>query len=104
MSAGSELIRLLDANRPMHIARKIADDVSRSLAGNARRRPAGALGLALDGSLACLTELRDEQLAVAEAQAIAWEVAAYAAIRDDLECSSELLLQACVKEVTKHVA
>jgi hypothetical protein len=59
---------------------------------------------AQDGAAACLADLRDDKLGVAEARAVAREMVAFAAMRDELERAGELLPDERSKGVSSHAA
>jgi hypothetical protein len=56
------------------------------------------------GGNACLAGLRGDKLGVAEARAVAREMVAFAAMRDELERGGELLLDERSKGVSSHAA
>ena len=97
MGAGRELIRVRDAGLPMHATPDIADGVARSLAASKRPPLDLATRTALDASLACLAELRNARLDVADTQAVTQKMVAFAAVRDELEHVGELVLGDRVK-------
>jgi len=55
-------------------------------------------------AIACLSELRRDQLGVTEARAAARKMIAFAAIRDEIEASADILLEERKEGVPKHAA
>jgi hypothetical protein len=104
LGAGRELIRIRDDDRASLAVIEAGGDVARSLAR--RERPAfdRTRRAAQDAAAACLADLRDDRLGVAEARAAAREMVAFAAIRDELERGGEFLLDERSKGVSSHAA
>jgi uncharacterized membrane protein YccC len=104
LGAGRELIRVRDDGRPTSATIEVGGDVVRFLAGKERPAFDRARRAAQDAAAACLADLRDDKLGVAEARATAREMVASAAIRDELERSGELSLDERAKGALAHVA
>ena len=104
LGAGRELIRVRDDGRPTAATIEVGGDVVRFLAGKERPAFDRARRAAQDAAAACLADLRDDKLGVAEARAAAREMVASAAIRDELERSGELSLDERAKGALAHVA
>ena len=104
MGAGRELIRVRDAGRPTSARIEVEAQIVHFLASNQRLSLECAQRAADDAAVACLAELRDDKLGVADARAVAREMVAFTAIRDELERCGELLLDERAKGVPAHVA
>ena len=104
LGAGRELIRIRDDDRPSPAVIDVERDVARFLARQERPTFDRARRAAQDAAAACLADLRDDKLGVAEARAVAREMVAFAAMRDELERGGELLLDERSKGVSSHAA
>ena len=104
LGTGRELIRVRDDGRPTPAKLEVESEVVRSFASNDGPTFERAQRAARDASVACLAELRDDRLGVAEARAAAREMVAFAAIQDELERGGELLLDERTKGAPAHVA
>ena len=104
LGAGRELIRIRDDDRPSPAMIDVERDVARFLARQERPTFDRARRAAQDAAAACLADLRDDKLGVAEARAVAREMVAFAAMRDELERGGELLLDERSKGVSSHAA
>jgi uncharacterized membrane protein YccC len=104
LGTGRELIRIRDDDRPSPAMIEVGRDVARSLAGKVRPTFDRARRAAQDAAGACLADLRNDKLGVAEARAVAREMVAFAAIRDELARGGELLLDERSKRVSSHAA
>jgi uncharacterized membrane protein YccC len=103
LGAGRELIRVRDDARLTSVENQ-AGEVVRFLASDDRLPLERARRAAQDASVACLEELRDDKLGVAEARAAAREMVAFATIRDELELGGELIPGEKSKEVLANAA
>jgi uncharacterized membrane protein YccC len=104
LGAGRELIRIRDDDRPSPAVAEVERDVARFLARKERPDFDRTRRAAEDAAAACLVGLRDDKLGVAEARAVAREMVAFAAMRDELERASELLLDEGSRRVSSHAA
>jgi uncharacterized membrane protein YccC len=104
LGAGRELIRIRDDDRPGLAMIEAGRDVARSLARKEGPTFDRARRAAQDAAAACLVDLRDDKLGVAEARAVAREMVAFAAMRDALERGGALLLDERSKGVSSHAA
>ena len=104
LGTGRELIRIRDDDRPGPAVIDAERDVARFLARQERPTFDRARRAAQDAAAACLAGLRDDKLGVAQARAVAREMVAFAAMRDELERGGELLLGEKSKGVSRHAA
>jgi uncharacterized membrane protein YccC len=104
LGTGRELIRVRDGGRSPLAGMEVEGDVVRFLATKQRLPFDRARRAAQDASVACLAELRDDRLGVADARAAEREMVAFAAIGDGLERGGELVLDETSKGVQTHVA
>ncbi len=104
LGAGRELIRVRDDGRPTPAKIELEGEAVRFLASDETLPVDRARRAAQDASAACLAELRDDRLGVADARAAAREMVAFAAIRDELERGGALLLEERAKGAPTHVA
>ncbi len=104
LGAGRELIRVRDDGRPTPAKIELEGEAVRFVAGNERLPFDRARRAAQDASAACLAELRDDKLGVADARAAAREMVAFAAIRHELERGGALLLEERPKGGPSHAA
>jgi uncharacterized membrane protein YccC len=104
LGTGRELIRIRDDDRPSLAGIELERDVARLLARKERPTFDRARRAAQDAAAQCLADLRDDKLGVAETRAVAREMVAFAAIRDELERGGELFLDERSKRVSSHAA
>jgi len=105
MGVGRELIRVRDAGRPaMPPAIKLESELLRFLASNRVVRFDCARHAANEAVEACLAELRDDNLGVADTRAAAREMVAFAAIRDELGRCGGLVQGETMKGGRRHAA
>jgi uncharacterized membrane protein YccC len=104
LGAGRELIRIRNDDRPGLAMIEGGRDVSRLLARKERPTFDRARRAAQDAAAACLANLRDDKLGVAEARAVAREMVAFAVMRDKLERGGALLVDVRSKGVSSHAA
>jgi uncharacterized membrane protein YccC len=104
LGAGRELIRVRDGGRSTPGAIEVENAVLRFL-GTGRKPPIEHIRRAARNAAAtCLAELRDDRLDVADARAAAREMVAFAAIQDNLEGGSALLLEPRTERGQSHAA
>jgi uncharacterized membrane protein YccC len=104
LGAGRELIRIRDDDRPNFAMIEAGRDVARFLARKETPTFDRARRAARDATAACLADLRDDKLGVAETRAVAREMVAFATIGDELERGGELSLDERSKRVSSHAA
>jgi uncharacterized membrane protein YccC len=103
LGTGRELIRVRD-RRPTHAKIRVEEEVIDLVAGREGLAFERARRAAEDASIETLAELRKDRLGAADARAAAREMVAFAAIRDELKRSGELLLDPRQKRAIAHVA
>ncbi len=101
LGAGRELIRIRDDDRHDLAMTEVGRDVARLLARQERPTLDRVRRAARDAAAACLADLRDPKLGVAEARTVAREMVAFDAMRDTLERGGALLLDG---RVSSHAA
>jgi uncharacterized membrane protein YccC len=104
LGAGRELIRVRDAGRSTPGELAVGSAVLRFLGTNRKPTFEHVRRAARDAAATSLMELRDDRLSVADARAAAREMVAFAAIRDELERGSALLLEPRREGAQSHAA
>jgi len=104
LGAGRELIRIRDDGRTTPAKRAVQTEVLRFVASGDSQKLSSAQRAVEEASRICLADLRDDGLTIGEARAAARQMVAFAAIRDELERSSELVLNERTVGETAYVA
>jgi uncharacterized membrane protein YccC len=104
MGAGRELIRIRDAGRPTLKRTDVGSEVMRFLSSNKKLPLERACRAANAAAISCLSELREDELGVANARAAARELVAFTAIQDELERCGGLVLDERAKGTPSHAA
>jgi uncharacterized membrane protein YccC len=103
-NAGRELIRVRDIERQASAAIEVEQEVLQFLSDPTRRQLERVRRAANGAAIVCLSELRHDQLGVTEARAAVRKMIAFAAIRDEIEASADILVEDRREGAPKHAA